>query len=113
MVRGDGLRLVAFGLAVLCAQVAHAEGVRSPFPVAARARLDLRVVTGDATSPWAWNTQSRSPLDGSRFMTDVTAGRDATGVAYLKAAANWKDTDDALGRVAFTIEQGEYLYRRL
>jgi hypothetical protein len=103
--------VAAMAIAALVSPVG-AEGIRPPFPVAARARLDLRVVTAAGTAPWAWDAQSRSPLDGSRFMTDLTAGNDPFGTLYLKGAANWSETDDVSGRVAFTVEQGDYLWRR-
>jgi hypothetical protein len=106
-------RVIAAALAVvmLPAATAGAEGVRAPVPVSARARLDLRLVSAEGTAPWGWDAQSRSPLDGSRFMADLTTGDDGFGILYLKGAADWSEADDALGRVAFTIEQGDYLYR--
>ncbi|HEU4363917.1 MAG TPA: hypothetical protein VFT13_00475 [Candidatus Krumholzibacteria bacterium] len=106
-----GLALAALAITAQ-APPADATGIRSPIPIASRARLDLRVVTAADTAPWSWDAQSRSPLDGSRFMADVTAGDERAGTLYLKGAASWNDADDALGRVAFTVEQGDYLYRR-
>jgi hypothetical protein len=101
----------ALVLAALAAAPVRAQGVRPFIPVSARARLDLSIFTTEGTAPWKWDAQSRSPLDGSRFMADMTAGDDRLGTLYLKGAANWRDTDDASGRVAFTLEQGDYLYR--
>lgn len=83
-------------------------GIRSPVPVAVRARLDVRVIASEATGEWM--VTSRSPADPSRFMADLTAGNDATGVLYVKGASDWNEADDALGRVAFVAEQGDYLY---
>ncbi len=105
--------LVVVALAVLAAEspVAAAGGDGPLVPVAARARLDLNLVAAEGTAPWGWDAQSRSPLDMSRFMADLTAGDGGMGVLYLKGAANWDDTDDAQGRIAFTLEQGDYLYR--
>lgn len=110
--RGRAAVVLALALAAVLAPPADASGIRAPFPIAARARLDLRVVTAAGTAPWRWDAQSRGALDGSRFMTDLTAGGDRTGTLYLKGAARWGDAADALGRVAFSIEQGDYLYRR-
>lgn len=84
-------------------------GVRSPVPVAVRARLDIRVVSDEASLP-PGDILSRSPADLSRFMADATVGNSAMGRAYIKGAASWSETDDALGRVAFRVEQGEYHY---
>jgi hypothetical protein len=81
-------------------------GIRSPIPVAVRARLDVRVVASEATGDW--NVTSRSPADPSRFMADLTAGNDDTGVLYVKGASDWNESDDALGRVRFDVEQGDY-----
>ncbi len=110
-------RRLAFGalVALLAANGAasvRAAGIRSPVPLSARARLDLKVMAAEGTAPWSWDAQSRSPLDGSRFMTDLTAGDEPTGTLYLKGAANWRDSDDAAGRVKFVLEQGDYLFRR-
>ncbi len=113
MARADARGVVAaLVLCPLFAAGADAAGIRPPFPVATRARLDLRVVASSGSTPWPWDAQSRSSLDGSRFMADVTAGDDRSGVAYLKGAANWRDADDAADRVAFSIAQGDYYYRR-
>ncbi len=88
---------------------AHAIGVRSPVPVALRARLDIRLVADESAVP-AWNLASRSPADSSRFMADATVGGERSGRFYLKGVASWNQTDDALGRVAFRLAQGEYRY---
>jgi hypothetical protein len=88
---------------------AHAVGVRAPFPVAVRARLDIRLVADETAVP-AWNLASRSPADSSRFMADATVGGERSGRFYLKGVAAWNQTDDALGRVAFRLAQGEYHY---
>lgn len=89
---------------------AAAFGIRSPVPVSSRARLDLQLVSNEATAPWEWDAQSRSPLDQSRFMIDLTAGEARTGTLYLKGAASWEDTDSHNGDVAFAIEQGDYAF---
>ncbi len=80
-------------------------------PISSRARLDLRLTADEATAPWSWDAQSRSPLDLSRFMIDALAGKASTGHLYAKGAATWQEADDAAGHVAFDIEQGDYLYR--
>ncbi len=80
-------------------------------PLSSRARRDQQLSADEATAPWAWDAQSRSPLDQSRFMVDLTAGDARTGVLYAKGAANWNDADDAAGHVAFAIAQGDYLYQ--
>jgi hypothetical protein len=80
-------------------------------PLSSRARLDLRLVADQATAPWSWDAQSRSPLDYSRFMIDATLGGARTGTLYAKGAASWQDADQTDGEVAFGIEQGDYLYR--
>jgi hypothetical protein len=85
---------------------AAAIGVRSPVPVAVRARLDVRLVADDAAGEW--NVTSRAPADPSRFMADLTAGDARTGTLYLKGVSSWQDADDALGRVEFRLDQGEY-----
>jgi len=87
---------------------AGAMGVRSPIPVAVRARLDVQIMA--VRSAVEWNATARAPGDESRFMSDVTAGNSATGVLYLKGASNWSEADDALGRVQFRLEQGDYLH---
>jgi hypothetical protein len=81
-------------------------------PISSRARLDLRLTADEATAPWTWDAQSRSPLDLSRFMIDATVGDARTGTLYAKGAASWQDTDDAAGHVDFLIEQGEYAFGR-
>jgi hypothetical protein len=83
-------------------------GIRAPFPVAVRARIDVRVLALETAGEWT--VSSRSPVDASRFMADLTAGNTATGVFYLKGASSWSEADDALGRVAFRAEQGDYLH---
>lgn len=110
MARRAELVFALFAAGVAASAPALATGVRSPFPVAARGRLDLRVATAEATAPWSWDAQSRSPFDGSRFMVDVTAGQGRTGVFYLKGASSWRDADAANGRVDFRLDQGDYLY---
>ncbi len=80
-------------------------------PLSSRARLDLRLTADEATAPWSWDAQSRSPLDQSRFMIDATVGDDRVGTLYAKGAAAWQDADDTADRVAFGLEQGDYLYR--
>jgi hypothetical protein len=99
---------IVFAAAAL-ASGAQAIGVRSPVPVAVRARLDIRL-TADETAVPAWNLASRSPADSSRFMADATVGGSRSGRFYLKGVASWNQTDDALGRVAFRLAQGEYHY---
>jgi hypothetical protein len=93
---------------VLTAAEARASGVRSPFPVAVRARIDVQLLAYEQTGEWT--VTSRSPGDESRFMADMTAGNTAWGVLYLKGASSWKDADDALGRVQFRLDQGDYLH---
>lgn len=105
-VRRIGLACAVF--AALCADNAHAIGVRAPFPVAVRARIDVQLLAGESAGEWT--VTSRSPGDESRFMADLTAGNRATGVVYLKGASNWSEADDALGRVQFRAEQGDYLH---
>jgi hypothetical protein len=102
---------VHIALAALAATPAGAAamGVSWPVPIALRARLDVRV-SADETSVPAWNLQSASPADSSRFMADATVGKAGTGWLYLKGAASWRSADDALGRVAFRLEQGDYRY---
>ena len=95
-------------LMVLTMGEARASGVRSPFPVAVRARIDVQILANETSGEWA--VTSRSPSDPSRFMTDLTAGNAKTGVLYLKGASSWHDADDALGRVQFNLEQGEYFH---
>lgn len=80
-------------------------------PITSRARLDLRLTADEATAPWSWDAQSRSPLDLSRFMIDALAGNATTGLLYAKGAATWQEADDAAGHIDFGIEQGDYLYR--
>jgi hypothetical protein len=111
MARPRELALVVTTLVAVVASNAGAVGVRSPIPLSTRARLDLQVVTSDATAPWSWDVQSRSPLDGSRFMVDLTAGDRRTGIGYVKGASTWNDPGDVPGRVDFRVEQGDYLYR--
>jgi hypothetical protein len=89
---------------------AAAFGIRAPVPFSSRARLEVFLVTDEATAPWPWDAQSRSPLDQSRFMIDLTAGEARTGTLYLKGAASWEDTDTDNGDVAFAIEQGDYAF---
>jgi hypothetical protein len=93
-------------LATIPAGVAHALGIRSPVPVAVRARLDVHLLATRESGEW--NTTSRSPADPSRFMLDLTAGNADTGILYVKGASSWSDGDDALGRVRFRAEQGDY-----
>ncbi|HXV12825.1 MAG TPA: hypothetical protein VEC56_01335 [Candidatus Krumholzibacteria bacterium] len=81
------------------------------WPVTSRARLELRLTADEASAPWSWDAQSRSPLDDSRFMVDVTAGDARVGTLYAKGAASWNDDADAGGRVTFALEQGDYLFR--
>jgi hypothetical protein len=95
-------------LMVLTMGEARASGVRSPFPVAVRARIDVQILANETSGEWA--VTSRSPSDPSRFMADLTAGNAKTGVLYLKGASSWHDADDALGRVQFNLEQGEYFH---
>jgi hypothetical protein len=95
-------------LLALHAQGAHALGVRAPFPVAVRARIDVELLA--AQSSGEWSVTSRSPSDPSRFMADLTAGNGSTGLLYLKGASDWNEADDALGRVDFKLEQGDYLH---
>jgi len=80
-------------------------------PISSRARLDLRLTADEATAPWSWDAQSRSPLDLSRFMIDALAGNSSTGLLYAKGAATWQEANDAAGHIDFGIEQGDYLYR--
>ena len=104
---------LAMGIAAMAA-LAHdagALGIRSPVPVVTHARLDLRLVADEATAPWSWDTQSRSPLDQSRFMADIALGDARTGTLYAKGAATWAEPERADGRVAFALEQGDYVYR--
>ncbi len=102
--------VACFGLA-LSARNAGALGIRAPFPVVSHARLNLVLTSDETTAPWSWDAQSRSPLDGSRFMIDVALGDARTGVLYAKGAATWNEADDLAGNVAFGLEQGDYLYR--
>lgn len=105
------LALVAGAFAAtLNGKDAAAFGVRAPVPMSSRARLDLQIVADEATAPWSWDAQSRSPLDNSRFMIDLTAGEARTGVLYLKGAANWQDADAPDGNVAFEIAEGDYVF---
>jgi len=103
-------RIITACVAVLAlhAREGNAVGVRAPFPVAVRARIDVQLLATESAGEWT--VTSRSPGDESRFMADVTAGNRATGVAYLKGASNWSEADDALGRVKFRAEQGDYLH---
>jgi hypothetical protein len=87
---------------------AGAAGIRAPFPVAVRARLDVAVLA--VRDAGEWTVTTRSPADASRFMADVTAGNRATGVLYVKGASSWSGADDDLGRVRFDAEQGDYLH---
>jgi len=103
------LSAVAFASCGVVRDVA-AFGIRAPVPISSRARLDLHLVADEATAPWEWDAQSRSPLDQSRFMIDLTAGEARTGTLYLKGAASWEDTDAQSGEVAFTVEQGDYAF---
>jgi len=108
------MRHAAFAIVVAAcvhASNAHALGIRSPFPIVSHARLDLQLSADEASAPWSWDAQSRSPLDQSRFMIDVALGDGRTGVLYAKGAAKWQETDDSAGEVAFGIEQGDYVYR--
>jgi len=86
---------------------ADAVGVRSPFPVALRARIDVRLVADEASVP-SGNLESRSPADASRAMADARVNHGLAGSFYLKGAASWNDTDDASGRVRARIEQGDW-----
>ena len=90
------------------AQAANAAGIRSPIPVAVRARLDVRVLATESSGEW--NVTTRSPGDESRFMADLTAGNATTGIFYIKGASTWRDADDALGRVEFRADQGDYTH---
>src|SRR5262245_51508231 len=101
-------RAVIILLLLLTAGAAHATGIRAPFPVAVRARIDVQVLATETTGEW--EITSRSPADPSRFMADLTAGSARTGVLYLKGASSWRDADDVLGRVQFNLEQGEYFH---
>ncbi len=98
-----GALLLAFSTTLV-----HATGIRAPFPVAIRARIDVQLLATETSGQW--DVTTRSPADPSRFMADLTAGDDRTGVVYLKGASSWKDADDALGRVQFNLEQGEYFH---
>src|SRR5262245_20691449 len=80
-------------------------------PVTSRARLNLQLTADEATAPWSWDAQSRSPFDLSRFMIDATLGEARVGVLYAKGAASWQDADDTAGHVSFGLEQGDVLYR--
>lgn len=100
--------LVAAVLAPLSSRDAAAFGIRSPVPISSRARLDLHIVADEASAPWAWDAQSRSPLDQSRFMIDLTAGEARPGTLYVKGGVDWQDADAPGGDVAFAIEQGDY-----
>lgn len=86
---------------------ARALGIRSPVPVAVRARIDVRVLASEVAGEWT--VTSRAPSDESRFMADLTAGNQKTGILYAKGVSSWKDGDDALGRIEFRAEQGDYL----
>ncbi len=105
------------GIWVIAAVVAvspHAARASDPWwklPLSSRARLNLQITADDASAPWSWDAQSRSPLDQSRFMVDATLGDARAGVLYAKGAATWQDADDAAGHVDFGVEQGDYLYR--
>jgi hypothetical protein len=92
----------------LTANETRASGVRTPFPVAVRARIDVELLAYEQAGEWT--VTSRSPGDESRFMMDLTAGNQGFGVLYLKGASSWKDADDALGRVQFRLDQGDYLH---
>jgi hypothetical protein len=91
----------------LRAQAAYPAGVRAPFPVAVRARIDVELLAAEEAGEW--NVTSRSPGDESRFMLDLTAGNDAYGVAYLKGASSWHDADDAPDAFS-SADQGDYLH---
>lgn len=80
-------------------------------PISSRARLNLQLTADEATAPWSWDAQSRSPFDQSRFVIDATVGDARVGTLYAKGAATWQDADDAAGKVAFGLEQGDYVYR--
>jgi hypothetical protein len=95
--------------ALVPADEALAVGVRSPVPVAVRARLDVHVLADDAGGEWT--VTSRAPSDPSRFMADLTAGDERTGTLYLKGVSSWRDADDARGRVAFELDQGDWSRR--
>jgi hypothetical protein len=104
----------ALGAALAAERLAAANGSEEPWwkvPVSSRARLNVQLTAEEAGAPWSWDAQSRSPLDDSRFMIDVTAGDARTGTLYAKGAATWRDAEDADGRVAFAIEQGDYRFR--
>jgi hypothetical protein len=100
--------MLAAGAVLVASATAHAAGVRAPFPVAVRARLDVRVLASETAGEWS--VTSRAPSDESRFMLDLTAGNAATGVLYVKGASSWSEADDALGRVEFRLAQGDYRY---
>lgn len=108
MVQRFALALAAM---VATSSDAMAIGIRSPVPIVTHARLDLRIVADEATAPWSWDAQSRSPLDQSRFMADIALGDARTGTLYVKGAATWAEPERADGRVAFGLEQGDYVYR--
>jgi hypothetical protein len=100
---------VAFtGAVALLSTDARALGIRSPVPVAVRARIDVHVLASESSGEWT--ITSRAPSDESRFMADLTAGNAKTGVLYAKGVSSWRDADDALGRVEFRADQGDYLY---
>lgn len=99
---------LAAALVALSTGGAHATGVRSPIPVAVRARIDVQVLAARESGEWTVTT--RAPGDESRFMADVTAGNSTTGVVYLKGASSWSHADDASGRIRFSLEQGDYLH---
>lgn len=103
--------IAAYACVLVAAMGFAREAAAFRVPVTSRARLDLRLTADEASAPWSWDAQSRSPLDESRFMVDATVGDTRTGVLYGKGAATWNDADDDAGRVMFTIEQGDYLYR--
>jgi len=108
MTRARVFIVTSVAVLAFATSAAHALGVRAPFPVAVRARIDMQLLAAETSGEWT--ITSRSPADPSRFMADLTAGSDKTGVMYLKGASSWRDADDALGRVQFNLEQGDYFH---
>jgi hypothetical protein len=111
--RAHGRRLATAALAVLAFAVAPAAASEPwwKLPISSRARLNLQLTADEATAPWSWDAQSRSPFDQSRFMLDATVGDARAGTLYAKGAATWQDADEAAGTVAFGVEQGDYVLR--
>jgi hypothetical protein len=108
VIRASHVRTALVVVLVAAPAVVHAAGIRSPIPVAVRARLDVRVLASEASGEWTVTT--RSPADESRFVADLTAGNGRTGILYIKGASTWRDSDDALGRVGFIAGQGDYTH---